>query len=89
MAKNNPMGKADKLLSQIDQESLKKGIEKLKNMSDTESAKLKKQLDSIDKDKVLDMLGTLTPQQIKAKMQNLDLSKLNTAALNQLKKGKK
>ncbi len=89
MAKNNPMGKADKLLSQIDQESLKKGIEKLKNMSDTESAKLKKQLDSIDKDKVLDMLGTLTPQQIKAKMQNLDLSKLNTDALNQLKKGKK
>lgn len=89
MAKNNPMGKADKLLSQIDQESLKKGIEKLKNMSDTESAKLKKQLDNIDKDKVLDMLGTLTPQQIKAKMQNLDLSKLNTDALNQLKKGKK
>ncbi|HIV03246.1 MAG TPA: hypothetical protein IAC74_06690 [Candidatus Aphodoplasma excrementigallinarum] len=89
MAKNNLMGKADKLLSQIDQESLKKGIEKLKNMSDTESAKLKKQLDSIDKDKVLDMLGTLTPQQIKAKMQNLDLSKLNTDALNQLKKGKK
>ena len=89
MAKNNPMGKADKLLSQIDQESLKKGIEKLKNMSDTESAKLKKQLDSIDKDKVLDMLGTLTPQQIKAKMQNLDLSKLNTDSLNQLKKGKK
>lgn len=89
MAKNNPMGKADKLLSSLDQESLKKGIEKLKNMSDTESAKLKKQLDNIDKDKVLDMLGTLTPQQIKAKMQNLDLSKLNTDALNQLKKGKK
>lgn len=89
MAKNNPMGKADKLLSSLDQESLKKGIEKLKNMSDAESAKLKKQLDSIDKDKVLDMLGTLTPQQIKAKMQNLDLSKFNPDALNQLKKGKK
>ncbi len=89
MAKNNPMGKADKLLSSLDQESLKKGIEKLKSMSDAESAKLKKQLDNIDKDKVLDMLGTLTPQQIKAKMQNLDLSKLNPDALNQLKKGKK
>lgn len=89
MAKNNPMGKADKLLSSLDQESLKKGIEKLKNMSDAESAKLKKQLDNIDKDKVLDMLGTLTPQQIKAKMQNLDLSKFNPDALNQLKKGKK
>lgn len=89
MAKNNPMGKADKLLSSLDQDSLKKGIEKLKNMSDAESAKLKKQLDSIDKDKVLDMLGTLTPQQIKAKMQNLDLSKFNPDALNQLKKGKK
>ncbi len=89
MAKNNPMGKADKLLSSLDQESLKKGIEKLKSMSDAESAKLKKQLDNIDKDKVLDMLGTLTPQQIKAKMQNLDLSKFNPDALNQLKKGKK
>ena len=89
MAKNNPMGKADKLLSSLDQESLKKGIEKLKSMSDAESAKLKKQLDNSDKDKVLDMLGTLTPQQIKAKMQNLDLSKFNPDALNQLKKGKK
>lgn len=51
MAKNNPMGKADKILSSIDQDSLKKGIEKLKSMSDAESAKLKKQLDNIDKDK--------------------------------------
>ncbi len=89
MAKNNPMGKADKILSSIDQDSLKKGIEKLKSMSDAESAKLKKQLDSIDKDKVLEMLGSLSPQQVKQKMQNLDLSKLNADALNQLKKGKK
>lgn len=58
-------------------------------MSDAESAKLKKQLDSIDKDKVLEMLGSLSPQQVKQKMQNLDLSKLNADALNQLKKGKK
>lgn len=89
MANNNPMGKADKILSSIDQDSLRKGIEKLKSMSDAESAKLKKQLDSIDKDKVLEMLGSLSPQQVKQKMQNLDLSKLNTDALNQLKKGKK
>ena len=58
-------------------------------MSDAESAKLKKQLDSIDKDKVLEMLGSLSPQQVKQKMQNLDLSKLNADALNQLKKEKK
>lgn len=61
------MGKADKILSSIDQDSLKKGIEKLKSMSDAESAKLKKQLDSIDKDKVLEMLGQPQPAAGQAK----------------------
>lgn len=89
MPKNNPMGNADKILSKLDPNTLQKGIEKLKNMSDTESAKLKKQLDGIDKDKVLDMFNSLSPQQIKQKMQNLDMSKLNSDAINKLKKDKK
>lgn len=89
MPKKNPMGNADKILSKLDQDTLQKGFEKLKNMSDTESAKLKKQLDSIDKEKVLDMFNSLSPQQIKQKLHSLDMSKLNTDAINKLKKDKK
>ena len=49
MKKNDSIGKVNKILSSIDDDTLQKGIDKLKGMSDSESAKLKKQLDGIDK----------------------------------------
>ncbi len=82
MNKNNGMKKADKILSSIDQNSLQKGIDKLKNMSDAESARLKKQLDSIDKDKVLEMFNSLSPQQIKKKLSSFDPTKLDALKNN-------
>lgn len=84
--KNNPMDKADKILSAIDGDTLKKGIEKLKNMSASESAKLKKHLDGIDKDKVLSMLDGVKPEQVKQKLKNLDISKINSDMVGKLKK---
>lgn len=94
MNKNNGMKKADKILSSIDQNSLQKGIDKLKNMSDAESARLKKQLDSIDKDKVLEMFNSLSPQQIKKKLSSFDPTKLdelknNPDIIEKLKKNNK
>ncbi len=94
MNKNNGMKKADKILSSIDQNSLQKGIDKLKSMSDAESARLKKQLDSIDKDKVLEMFNSLSPQQIKSKLSNFDPTKLdmlknNPDIIEKLKKNDK
>ena len=85
------MGKTDKILSSIDSDALQKGIDKLKGMSDAESAKLKKQLDNIDKQKVLEMFNSLNPDQIKQKLSNLDMSKLdelkrNSDVINKLKK---
>lgn len=80
MKKNDSMGKADKILSSIDADTLQKGIDKLKGMSEAESAKLKKQLDGIDKEKVLEMFNSLSPQQIKQKLSKFDITKLD--ALN-------
>ncbi len=86
--------KADKILSSIDSDTVKNGVEKLKNMSESESKKLKAQLESIDKDKVLDMLGTLSPAMIKEKLSNLDFSKIgeltkNSEVVEKLKKDTK
>lgn len=85
--------KADKILSNIDSDILKNGMEKLKGMSEGEAKKLKEQLESIDKDKVLRMLGSLSPETIKEKMSGLDFSKLgdiakNSDAISKLKKDK-
>lgn len=93
MKKNDSMGKADKILSSIDADTLQKGIDKLKGMSDAESAKLKKQLDSIDKEKVLEMFNSLSPQQIKQKLSSFDITKLdalkgNGEIMDKLKKDK-
>ncbi len=93
MKKNDSMGKADKILSSIDADTLQKGIDKLKGMSEAESAKLKKQLDGIDKEKVLEMFNSLSPQQIKQKLSKFDITKLdalngNGKIIEKLKKDK-
>ena len=93
MKKNDSVGKVDKILSSIDADTLQKGIDKLKGMSDEESAKLRKQLENIDKQKVLDMLSGLSPQKIKQKLSDFDITKLDTLKgnddiINALKKDK-
>lgn len=93
MKKNDSMKNADKILSSIDPDKLNDGIERLKHLSAAESAKLKKQLESIDKNKVLELFNTLKPNQIKQKLGNLDISKLNeltknSDVINKLKKDK-
>lgn len=93
MKKNDSMKNADKILSSIDSDKLNDGIERLKHLSAAESAKLKKQLESIDKNKVLELFNTLKPNQIKQKLGNLDISKLNeltknSDVINKLKKDK-
>ncbi len=94
MNKKDQTGKADKILSSINADALQKGIDKLKGISEEESANLKKHLDGIDKQKVLDLFNSLTPEQIKQKLENLDISKLNelkkgTGIINKIKKDKK
>lgn len=93
MKKNDPMKNADKILSSINSDKLKDGVEKLKHLSAAENAKLKKQLESIDKNKVLEMFNSLKPEQIKQKLGDLDMSKLskltkNSDIMNKLKKDK-
>ena len=94
MKKNDSMGKVNKILSSIDDDTLQKGIDKLKGMSDSESAKLKKQLDGIDKQKVLDMFNTLSPEKIKQKLSDFDINRLDalkgsTQIIDRLKKDNK
>lgn len=94
MNKKENIKRADKILSSIDNDTLQKGIDKLKGMSESESEKLKKQLDNIDKQKVLEMLNSLSPAQIKQKLADFDISKINelkkgSDIINKLKKDNK
>lgn len=75
--KENSIKKAEKILSSIDSKKLNEGMERIKNMSDAENAKLKKQLENIDKDKLLGMISSLNPTQVKEKLSKLDFSKLD------------
>lgn len=93
MKKNEPK-KAEEILSSIDSGAIKSGIEKIKSMSEEESMALRRRLQEIDKDKVLNMLSNLSADEIKQKMAGLDLSKLSKiakggAAIDKIKKDKK
>lgn len=74
MKKIDPTKKLEQILSSVDQEDLKK---KVQNIAKNGGEKLKKQLDNIDKEKVLELFNKLDPNEVKQKLKNLDLSKLN------------
>ena len=94
MKKNNSNSGADKYINSINSDAVKKGVEKIRNMSEEDTKRLKQRIDAIDKDKVLKMLSSLSPETIKEKMASLDFSKLgeldkNNGILDKLKKDKR
>lgn len=76
MKKDSSTKKAEQILSSMDSDAVKSGVERLKNMSEADTKRLKKQLEEIDKNKVLKLLGSLSPEVVKEKLSTLDLSKL-------------
>lgn len=77
MKKDSSTKKAEQILSSMDSDAVKSGIERLKGMSGAEAKKLRERLDGIDKNKVLKLLGSLSPEAVKEKLNTLDLSKLS------------
>lgn len=75
---NDPNNKVNKILSGIDPSKLQKGLEAFNQLaSGKDGAKIKKQLQNIDTNKVMEMFNSMDADEIKRKLNNADISKIN------------
>lgn len=78
MGDNNVGNKVGKILSGLNPAQLKKGIDIFNKMNKSGQVEdLKKQLENVDKDNVMEMFNKLDPEVAKQKLKNVDLENID------------
>lgn len=75
---NDTAKKLNEVLSGIEPAKLKKGLETFKKLASSENAdSIKEQLKNIDKEKLLNMFHNMDTEEIKAKLNKVNLDNVN------------
>ena len=87
MKNNDPSKKVGQILSSLKPSQLKKGVDILNQLNKSGQADaLKKQFEGVDQSKIMEMFNKLDPNDIKNKLNDMDLNNLD---LNKYANGSK